>query len=73
LFYERWLNKYLQAKLTYTVDPYSFSNVGMGLSTKIGIVNLYVAADNLLSLNNIYNAKSTSFQLGLNFIFKDKN
>jgi len=73
LFYEQWINKYLQAKLTYTADPYSFSNVGLGLSAHIGIVNLYFAADNLLSLQNIYDAKSASFQLGINFIFKDKN
>jgi hypothetical protein len=73
LFYERWLNKYLQTKLTYTVDPYSFSNVGMGLSTHIGVFNAYFTADNLLSLSNIYNAKSASFQLGINFMFKDKN
>lgn len=72
LFYERWLNKFLQAKLTYTADPYSFSNVGLGLSTKIGLFNAYFAADNLLSFQNIYDAKSASFQLGVNFIFKDK-
>jgi hypothetical protein len=72
LFYERRFNKYLQAKLTYTVDPYSFSNVGLGLSTKIGLFNAYFAADNLLHLQNIYDAKSASFQLGINFIFKDK-
>lgn len=73
LFYERRFSKYFQTKLTYTADPYSFSNIGLGLSTHIGVVNLYVTADNLLSLQNIYNAKSASFQLGLNFIFKDKN
>lgn len=73
LFYERWLNKFLQAKLTYTADPYSFSNVGLGLSTRIGIVNAYFTADNLLGFRNIYDAKSAGFQLGINFIFKDKN
>ena len=73
IFYERWINKYLQTKLTYTVDPYSFSNVGMGLSTQIGIFNAYFIADNLLSMGNVYDMKSASFQLGINFIFKDKN
>lgn len=73
LFYERRVSKHFQTKITYTADPYSFTNIGLGLSANIGIVNLYVTGDNLLSLNNIYNAKSASFQLGLNFIFKDKN
>jgi hypothetical protein len=73
VFYERRFSKHFQTKLTYTADPFSFTNIGLGLSAQIGVVNLYFTADNLLSLNNIYNAKSASFQLGLNFIFKDKN
>jgi len=73
LFYERRLGKHLQTKITYTADPYSFSNVGFGLSTQLGVFNAYVIADNLLSLNNLYAAKSTSFQLGLNFIIHNKN
>jgi len=73
LFYERRLGKHLQTKITYTADPYSFSNVGFGLSTQLGVFNAYVIADNLLSLNNLYAAKSTSFQLGVNFIIHNKN
>tara|TARA_R110001583_G_scaffold34847_6_gene116631 strand:- start:1662 stop:3032 length:1371 start_codon:yes stop_codon:yes gene_type:complete len=73
LFYERRLGKHLQTKITYTADPYSFSNVGVGLSTQLGIFNAYVIADNLLSLNNLYAAKSSSFQLGVNFIIHNKN
>ena len=73
LFYERRLGKHLQTKITYTADPYSFSNVGVGLSTQLGIFNAYVIADNLLSLNNLYAAKSSSFQLGVNFIINNKN
>jgi hypothetical protein len=73
LFYERRLSKYFQTKITYTADPYSFTNIGLGLSTQIGIFNAYFTADNLLSLGNIYDMKSASFQLGINFIFKDKN
>jgi len=43
------------------------------LSTQLGVFNAYVIAGNLLSLNNVYAAKSTSFQLGLNFIIHNKN
>lgn len=73
LFYERRFSEYFQTKITYTADPYSFTNIGLGLSTQIGIFNAYFTADNLLSLGNIYDMKSASFQLGINFIFKDKN
>lgn len=69
LFYERWFSKHFQAKVAYTADPYSFSNLGAGISTQFGAFNLYVLADNLLYLNNLYNAKSMSVQVGVNFIF----
>lgn len=72
LFYERWFSKYFQAKFTYTADPYSFTNIGLGISTQLGPVNLYFLADNLLYLNNIYAAKSASAQVGINFIFYNK-
>lgn len=72
LFFERWFSKNLQAKITYTADPYSFKNLGAGISTQLGPVNLYLLADNLLNLNNLYAAKSANIQVGLNFIFYDK-
>jgi Family of unknown function (DUF5723) len=73
LFYERSLGKYLQTKITYTADPFSFSNIGLGFSTQLGIFNAYFIADNLLNLANLYDAKSASFQIGVNFIIKNKN
>lgn len=72
VFFERYFSKNFQAKFTYTADPYSFSNLGAGISTQFGLVNLYVVADNLLYLNNLYNAKSASIQIGVNFIFYEK-
>jgi hypothetical protein len=73
LFFERWFSKHLQAKLTYTADPFSFTNIGLGVSTQFGPVNLYLLADNLLYLTNLYNTKSANVQVGLNFIFFDNN
>lgn len=73
LFYERRVTKHLDTKFTYTVDPFSYSNLGVGLSTQFGAFNTYFIADNLLKLNNVYNAKSANFQLGINFIFNNKN
>ncbi|SNR45733.1 hypothetical protein SAMN06265371_103204 [Lutibacter agarilyticus] len=72
LFYERWFSKHFQAKVSYTADAYSFSNLGAGISTQFGPFNLYLLADNLLYLNNLYNTKSTSIQVGINFIFYNK-
>jgi hypothetical protein len=70
-FYKRNFSKSFQMKATYTVDSFSFANVGLGMSTKVGPVNFYVVADNLLSYADISMANSLSFQLGLNVILRD--
>lgn len=70
-FYKRNFSKSFQMKATYTVDSYSFTNVGLGMTTKVGPVNFYVVADNLLSYADISKANSLSFQLGLNVILSD--
>ncbi len=69
-YFFRRIFKGLQAKATYTIDSYSFSNIGFGLSANIGSMNFYIMADNFLEYQNIYNAQSVSLQLGFNYIFK---
>ena len=71
-YYYRRLFKGLRAKATYTVDSYSFNNLGLGLSAHLGGLNLYVMADNFLQYKNVYDAQSVSLQLGLNYIFRKK-
>ncbi|RXP63282.1 hypothetical protein EC396_02325 [Lutibacter sp. HS1-25] len=73
LFFEHWFNKHFQAKVTYTADSYTFANLGLGISTQLGPVNLYLLADNLQYLSNLYAAKSANVQVGLNFIFYNNN
>ena len=72
LFYHRRITNYLSAKATYTVDSYSFSNVGLGVSAAIGNVNFYLAADNLIRYGNLAKAKSVSLQLGFNIIIDEE-
>jgi hypothetical protein len=72
LFYERRFGKVLRSKFTYTVDAYSSKNIGVGLSSKFGPINIYLAIDNLLYLENITKANSASFQFGINFIIDKK-
>ena len=66
LFYYRRFADFLAMKATYTMDSYSFTKVGLGLVADIGILNFYVAADNLLRYGNLAKAKSVSLQLGFN-------
>lgn len=72
-YYRRKIFNSLQMKATYTIDSYSYKNIGLGLSSQFGPLNLYVLADNLLEYKDVAKANSLSFQLGLNIIFKDKD
>ncbi len=67
-FYERNFSSFLDAKITYTMDRYSSTNVGLGLATYLGKFNLYLAADNLLQLSNVAKAQNASLQIGMNLI-----
>jgi hypothetical protein len=71
LYYSRSVADFLKAKITYTADSHSFSNIGLGLSTQIGKFNMYANADNLLSYNDFYNSKRIAFLFGMNLIFDE--
>lgn len=68
-FYEKSLTKKIHTKFTYTVDDFSNSNVGAGLSAQLGAFNVYTMFDNILSYNNLSSANHLSLQLGFNLIF----
>jgi hypothetical protein len=67
-FYQRRIGNVLAFKTTYTVDKFSYSNIGFGMNMQLGPMNLYVIADNLLAYRNIADSRYASFQLGLNII-----
>jgi len=67
-FYTRRLGNFLALKGTYTIDKFSYTNVGLGVNLQAGPLNFYVMADNLLSYNNIAATNYASFQFGLNII-----
>lgn len=68
-FYYRRLFEGLNVKATYTVDSFSSTNVGLGVSTHIGALNIFLLADNLLDYQNLAKAKTASLQFGINFEF----
>ncbi len=67
-FYDRRLGNFLALRTTYTVDKYSLTNIGLGLSLQAGPVNFYILADNLLAYQNLAAAHTASFQFGLNIL-----
>ncbi|WP_452232522.1 DUF5723 family protein [Lacinutrix sp. MEBiC02595] len=70
-FYYRRLFSSLGIKASYTLDSYSYTNLGFALSANINNINFYIAADNLLKYQNVAKAQSVSLQLGFNYIFKN--
>ena len=72
-FYRRRFYDGLQMKATYTLDSYSYKNIGLGLYTKVGIANFYILADNLLGYTDLAKANALSFQIGFNIISGGSN
>lgn len=68
-FYSRQFTNFLSAKATYTVDKFSYYNIGLGISAHIKSFNFYATADNLVALASIKNSNYQSVQFGMNFIF----
>ena len=67
-FYLRRLGRAIAIKTTYTIDKFSYTNVGLGVNFQAGPINMYFMADNLLAYQNLANAKYASLQVGLNII-----
>ena len=72
-FYQRRLGRAITLKATYTMDKYSYTNVGLGTSLQMGPVNFYVLADNLLSYSNMADSHYASLQFGFNIISWNDN
>ncbi len=68
-FYQKSISNKIHAKVTYTVDDFTYSNIGAGISAQFGKVNLYGMIDNILEYNNLSRANNLSLQLGVNVIF----
>ncbi len=67
-FYQRKLSKYLNLKATYTVDDFSYSNIGLGMSFNIWRINLYGSIGNILGITDTADTNTSSVQIGLNYI-----
>ncbi len=70
-FYDRKINNNLRMKVTYTLDKFSYTNVGMLVSTRFKNFNFYLAADNLFGYVNLAKTHSASFQMGFQFVINN--
>jgi hypothetical protein len=69
VFLEKSISENFHAKFTYTVDDFSMSNVGVGVSTQMGIFQMYGMIGNVFKLSDLTEAKTASLQFGFNLIF----
>ncbi|QWX82952.1 hypothetical protein H0I23_10815 [Cellulophaga sp. HaHaR_3_176] len=67
-FYQHRFGNVMSVKTTYTVDKFSYTNIGLGASIQAGPVNMYIMADNLIGYANITDSHYSSLQFGLNII-----
>jgi len=72
-FYQHRFGNLLSLKGTYTVDKFSLTNLGLGMSLQAGPVNFYILADNLLAYSNLPDSHYASLQLGLNILSWGRN
>ncbi|WP_148639409.1 DUF5723 family protein [Aquimarina longa] len=68
LFYYKRLSNFLRTKVAYTIDDYSYFNIGFLMSIHINKINFYLSANNLLEYANLAKARGISLQLGFNVI-----
>lgn len=71
-FYEYKFNEIVYSKITYTVDNYSFTNIGIGVSAKIGAVSIYGVVDNVTGVFDIADSYTGAVLMGVSLAFKER-
>lgn len=69
-FFETSFSEKVHSKITYTINEYSSTILGSGMSVQLGNVNLYGFIDNLLGMASLESANSASFNFGINILVK---
>lgn len=61
-----FINRY-DVVVMYTVMPGSYDNIGIGLSANFGVIQLFVASNNIIGFFNPLNSSQLNFQFGISF------
>ncbi|MDT0650538.1 DUF5723 family protein [Autumnicola edwardsiae] len=70
-YYDKLITEKFGFRAAYTIDDYSFTNIGLMAHRTFNNFNIYLAANNLLGFPNFAKTNSTSLQFGIQFIFND--
>ncbi len=71
-YFDAALGRNFRGKVTYSADPFSYTNIGFLISVRLSSFNFYFTADNLLDYNNLAKSNTASLQLGLQLISNSK-
>jgi len=61
--------RFLETAFTYTLREKSYTNLGIALAARLGVIQLYVATNNILSAIDHEQANAFNVRTGLNFLF----
>jgi len=67
-FYERKFAEFLNTKVTWTVDDFSATNFGLGISSRIWKFNVYGGVNNIFGLADLSKSHTATAQFGINFL-----
>tara|TARA_R110000787_G_scaffold269018_3_gene375670 strand:- start:10141 stop:11517 length:1377 start_codon:yes stop_codon:yes gene_type:complete len=67
-FFETSLSENIHTKFTHTINDYSATIIGSGMSVQIGKVNVFGLIDNMLGVRDVGTAGNISFNFGINLV-----
>lgn len=66
------VSRAFQYTVSYSIINNTFNNIGAGISTRLGPVQLYLVSDNVFHMVFPSNLQTTNLRVGLNLTFYDK-
>lgn len=66
------LSRNISASVSYTAANNSYTNLGLGLTAKLGCLQFYMVTDNLTAAM-VTKTQMANFRFGINFLFGHKN
>ncbi len=67
-YYDTNWRSFFKTKISYTIDAFSKTNIGLLVSTIIKNFNFYLVGDNLLAYRDIAKTQLLSFQVGMQIV-----
>ncbi len=70
-YWDHKITDKLRFKIAYTLDDYSYTNLGLMVSSTFNKFNVYLATENILGYTNLAKTNNVAIQFGMQLIFGD--